>query len=125
MWMQDREFVAQDAWNQMTGAFWNWHSVTYVIKSAGANRYGARQRATGFLQLSTSRILFLESGVTLSVWKSSKPNSSQPDRLFCFERNGPAYPLPEYCGRLDTGTNTAGRALISRIFKASRSYVKT
>jgi hypothetical protein len=113
----------QDAWNQMTGAFWKWHSVTYVISPQARSDMELAGVPLDFA-IKYFKNIVLEFGVNLSARKSSRPDSSPPERLFCFERKGPAYPLQEYRDSSETDTSTAGRTLISSLFKASRSFLK-
>jgi predicted SAM-dependent methyltransferase len=105
----------QDTYKDMTGAFWKWHSITYVINPEARIDIERANIPLDFA-IKYYKNIVLEFGVKLSVSKSLKPSISPPRRLVCFERNGPASNLDQYRGGTLPGSiSRVARRLAGRL----------
>lgn len=109
----------QDTYKEMTNAFWKWHSVTYVVvPQVFADM--TRARVPIDFAIKYHKDVVHEFGVALSVWKSNKPDLSPPERLYCLDRNAPAYPIKPFRGSARSRVIIALKALIARAYEAFR-----
>ncbi len=78
---------------KLTGAYWNWHDLTYVVDIHTAVEIDRAGVPIDFA-LKYYKDVALEFGVRLTVHKTSW-SRVDPKRFICLERNGTRYELPD------------------------------
>jgi predicted SAM-dependent methyltransferase len=81
-----------EVYKNLTGAYWNWHDLTYVVSVHTAVEINRASVPIDFA-LKYYKNVCLEFGIRMTVQKNSW-SRVDPVRYVCLERNGVRYKLP-------------------------------
>jgi hypothetical protein len=99
-----------DAYKSMTGAFWNWTSIAYVVPGTTMVELHRAGVPLDFA-IKYYKNVVLEFGVTLRVVKNGAHRRVDPKRYFSTERGGARYELPTTNGVQASDVQKALKAL--------------